>query len=134
MQDELKDKKAGLLFKKITELETKVTEFDDGIKVNNESINKSDESIKKLRDAVATISKEQGRVRNELDKKGDSEQQALAKKSEAVKQKKTDLDNVINNHTRELAKIKQRRESISTELTDADALIKKSKMELKDLG
>lgn len=134
MQEELKDKKACLLFKKITELETKVTEFDDNIKVNNESIIKSDESIKKLRDAVATISKEQGRVRNELDKKGDSEQQALAKKSEIVKQKKTDLDNVINNHTRELARIKQRRESISTELTDADALIKKSKMELKDIN
>jgi len=133
MQEGLRDKKASLLFKKIHDLEQERTEFDDKISKNNDLLKDSQVKNDKARKEIEELETKLNNVRVELAKKGDAEQQAIAKQLEEVKDKKLELENVISNHEREIKRINQRRDNVSSELKDAEFSIKNSKAEIKKI-
>ncbi len=124
LQEELKDKKAALLFKKINEQEQKVTDFDEKISTNESKLQEMQDSIKRYEDEIASFNEELACVRGELEKKGSAEQQALARKIEKIKTRKLELESLINNHMREIERIKQRKESIRLDLRNVESSIK----------
>jgi len=133
MQEELKDKKAGLLFKRIHDLEQQRTTFDEKIKGNNDLLKESENKINILNQEKEELEKKLEVLSQELASKGDAEQQAISRKLERVKNKKLELENVINNHTREINRIKQRKTNINTELKEVEFSIINAKDELKSL-
>ncbi len=133
MQEELTDKRASLLFKKISEHEKIIKEFDEKIAKNNELIADSEGKIKKYDDEIKTLESQLDSLKEDLTRKGDAKQQELSRKLDEVKNHKLELDNLINNHTREIKRIKQRKESVLAELKDNELSTKSLRKEIKSI-
>lgn len=130
MKAELKDKKASLLFKKIHNLEQQRTGYDEKISEYKESLKTAEAEIKEHQERIDSLQQELARLKNELAQRGDEEQQAITKQIDEVKEERMELENIINNHTREIERIKQRKHNIKTELKDVKSSISKARKEL----
>ncbi|MBD3312120.1 chromosome segregation protein SMC [archaeon] len=134
MQEELKDKKASLLFKKIHDLEQERTVYDEKINKHKESLKQAEAEIRGHEQDIESLQEELVGLKTELAKRGDEEQQAIAKKIDLVKEKKLELENIISNHTREIKRIKQREQNVKKELKDVKLSIKKARQELEEFS
>ncbi len=133
LKDELFDKKALLLFKRIHNLEQKRTLLEEEISKYSSLEKEYEREISSLRERISNIEKEEARVREELMLKGDEEQKELSRRIDKVNARKIELENLIQNHKNELLRIKNRIINVKKELVDVESQIKQTNKELAEL-
>jgi chromosome segregation ATPase len=133
MQEELKEKKANLLFRKIHDQEQELAEFDAKMDENNKLLEANEVKIVNGRKQIDELTSQLEKIKKELAQRGDAEQQAITASIDKSKTRKMELEGIINNHTRELERIKQRSDSVNKELIDAENAIRTAKAELKSV-
>ncbi len=133
LKSELRDKKAGLLFKQIHELEQQVGVITEDISKNQSIISDSETKIKEYQLRIDELTSELNNVKALLISKGDSKQKVIQQKLDDVKSKKLRLEALIDNHKNELDRIKQKKRSVKEELRANELEVKRKKELIKNL-